>query len=155
MMRSEMAVVREPCQSGLGASSIIPQKRNPIACPVLIATATGLRGALPSQATAMIQEHERSVAGQTTEWLVISEAFVLASSALRHALELLSGMEIDAVRMRANLELGNGLLIAESVMVRLEPKIGRVLVHSPVWRRPIGPSSRAPLFAISSSPMRK
>jgi len=130
LMRSEVAEVREPYQPGRGASSTMPQKRNPIACPILIAAATRLRDAVPSQLTAMIQEHERSVAGQPTEWLVIPEAFVLASGALRHARELLSGLEIDASRMRANLDLCNGLLMAESVMMGLAPKLGRGRAHS-------------------------
>lgn len=129
LMRSEVAEVREPYQPGRGASSTMPQKRNPIACPILIAIATRLRDSVPSQLNAMIQEHERSVAGQPMEWLVIPEAFVLASGALRHARELLSGLEVDAVRMRKNLELGDGLLMAESVMMGLAPKIGRGCAH--------------------------
>ncbi len=129
LMRSEVGEVREPYQPGRGASSTMPQKRNPIACPILIAASTRLRDAVPSQLTAMIQEHERSVAGQPTEWLVIPETFVLASGALRHARELLSGLEVDAVRMRANLDLGNGLLMAESVMMGLAPQLGRGRAH--------------------------
>lgn len=130
LMRTEVAEVREPYQLGRGASSTMPQKRNPIVCPILISAATRLRDAVPSQLTAMIQEHERSVAGQPTEWLVIPEAFVLASGALRHARELLSGLEVDAARMRANLDLGNGLLMAESVMMGLAPRVGRGRAHS-------------------------
>lgn len=129
LMRSEVAEVREAYQPGRGGSSTMPQKRNPIACPILIAAATRLREAVPSQLTAMIQEHERAVAGQPTEWLVIPEAFVLASGALRQARDLLSGLEIDAKHMRANLDLGSGLLMAESVMMGLAPKIGRGRAH--------------------------
>ena len=130
LMRSEVAEVREPYQPGRGASSTMPQKRNPIACPILIAAATRLRDAVPSQLTAMIQEHERSIAGQPTEWLVLPDAFVLASGAFRRARDLLSGLEIDVARMRVNLEHGNGLLMAESVMMGLAPKLGRGRAHS-------------------------
>jgi 3-carboxy-cis,cis-muconate cycloisomerase len=130
LMRSEVAEVREPYKPGRGASSTMPQKRNPISCPILIAAATRLRDAVPTQLSAMIQEHERSVAGQPTEWLVIPEAFVLASGALRHARDLLSGLEVDSERMRANLNLGNGLLMSESLMMGLAPKIGRGQAHS-------------------------
>jgi 3-carboxy-cis,cis-muconate cycloisomerase len=108
----------------------MPQKRNPISCPILIAAATRLRDAVPTQLSAMIQEHERSVAGQPTEWLVIPEAFMLASGALRHARDLLSGLEVDAERMRANLDLGYGLLMSEAVMMGLAPKIGRGQAHT-------------------------
>lgn len=129
LMRTEVAEVREPYQLGRGSSSTMPQKRNPIACPILISAATRLRDSVPSQLSAMIQEHERSVAGQPTEWLVIPEAFVLASGALRQAQELLSRLEVDADRMRANLDLGNGLLMAESVMMGIASKIGRGRAH--------------------------
>lgn len=78
----------------------------------------------------MNQDHERSVAGQPTEWLIIPEAFVLASGVLSHSREMLTGLEIDQNRMRENLDIDDGLLMSESVMMGLATSIGRGRAHS-------------------------
>lgn len=130
LMGTEMGEVREPFQKGRGASSTMPQKRNPIACPIIIANATKLRDTIATQLSAMNQDHERSVAGQPTEWLIIPEAFVLASGVLSHSREMLTGLEIDQNRMRENLDIDDGLLMSESVMMGLATSIGRGRAHS-------------------------
>ncbi len=129
LMRTEVNEVREPYQPGRGGSSTMPQKRNPIACPPMIAIAHRVRDLVPSQLTAMIQEHERAVATQPLEWLVIPEAFILTSGSLKHAHSSLADLEVDADRMKQNLNLDGGLLMAESVMMGLAPKIGRGQAH--------------------------
>lgn len=129
LMRTEVDEVREPYQPGRGASSTMPQKRNPIAAPPIIAIAHRLRECVGSQLAAMLQEHERAVFSQPLEWLVIPEAFVLLSGALKHSRETLAGLEVDAARMRQNLDAGGGFLMAEAVMMGLAPKIGRQAAH--------------------------
>lgn len=129
LMRSEIDEVREPYQSGRGGSSTMPQKRNPIKCPPIIAIAHRLRECVGSQLTAMRQEHERDVATQPLEWLVIPEAFILLSGSLKHSREMLEGLEVDEEQMRKNLESGGGFLMAEAVMMGLAPKIGRQEAH--------------------------
>ncbi|WP_196259683.1 class-II fumarase/aspartase family protein [Pelagibacterium limicola] len=133
LMRTEVGEVREPYETGRGASSTMPQKRNPIACPQVIAIAALLREKTASQMTAMIQEHERAVAGMPIEWMVIPEAFLLASGAFKHMRPVLEGLEVDTARMRANLEGDGGLIMAESVMMGLAPHIGRNAAHELVF----------------------
>jgi len=129
LMRTEVNEVREPYRPGRGGSSTMPQKRNPIACPIIIAISHRLRAAVGSQLTAMYQEHERAVATQPLEWLIIPEAFVLLSGALEHSGEMLEGLDVDAERMRRNLAADGGFLMAESVMMGLAPRIGRNQAH--------------------------
>lgn len=133
LMRSEVGEVREPYQPGRGASSTMPQKRNPIACPPIIAISHRMREMVGSQMSAMIQEHERAVGAMPIEWMVIPDAFMLASGALMHSRANLEGLEVDAKRMRANLEGGGGLIMAESVMMGLAPHIGRNRAHEEVY----------------------
>jgi 3-carboxy-cis,cis-muconate cycloisomerase len=130
LMRSEVNEVREPYQPGRGASSTMPQKRNPIAAPPVIAIAHRLRECVSSQLTAMMQEHERGVAAMPLEWLVIPEAFVLLSGALKHSRETLEHLEVDAERMRQNLAADGGFLMAEAVMMGLAPQVGRNQAHA-------------------------
>ncbi|QVL50119.1 MAG: adenylosuccinate lyase family protein [Thiocapsa sp.] len=133
LMRTEVDEVREPFAPGRGGSSTLPQKRNPIACPIIIAIGNRLRECVGSQLTAMIQEHERAVAGQPLEWLVIPDAFVLTSGALRQAFGILDRLTVDAERMRANLASGGGFLMAEAVMMGLAPHTGRNQAHDIVY----------------------
>lgn len=129
LMRTEVDEVREPFTPGRGGSSTMPQKRNPVSCPIIIAIGHRMRDLVPSQLTAMIQDHERAVATQPLEWLVIPEAFVLASGSLRHAKFLLAGLTVNAATMRANLEIGGGLLMSEAVMMGVARAIGRGKAH--------------------------
>jgi len=133
LMRSEVDEVREPFTPGKGGSSTMPQKRNPVACPIIIAIGNRLREHVGSQLTAMIQEHERGVAAMPLEWMVIPEAFVLLSGSLQHTIPMLSELTIDQEKMLENLQMGGGLLMAEAVMMGLAPIIGRNQAHDLVY----------------------
>jgi len=133
LMRSEVDEVREPYIPGKGGSSTMPQKRNPVACPIIMAIGNRLREHVGSQLTAMVQEHERAVAAMPLEWMVIPEAFVLLSGSLQHSITMLGGLTVDRVRMLENLHMGGGLLMAEAVMMGLAPIIGRNDAHELVY----------------------
>ncbi len=132
-MRTEVNEVREPYQTGRGASSTLPQKRNPIACPRIIAIAHRMREFSGAQFSAMIQEHERAVGAMPIEWMVIPEAFILASGSLSQSLEILRDLDVDAAQMRANLDLCGGLLMAEAVMMGVAPITGRNQAHDLIF----------------------
>lgn len=129
LMRTEVDEVREPYQQGRGGSSTMPQKRNPVSCPIIIAIGNRMRDCVSSQLNAMVQDHERSVATQPLEWLIIPEAFVLTSGSLKHTNHMLAGLIVNEERMRENLEMGGGLLMAEAVMMGLATHIGRTAAH--------------------------
>lgn len=134
LMRSEVDEVREPFVPGRGGSSTMPQKRNPVACPQLIAIARRLRDLPGGQLDAMVQDHERGTGAMPVEWAVIPDAFVLAAGALAQARPMLQGLDVDAARMRANLQAGGGLIMSEAVMMGLAPVIGRGAAHQVVTR---------------------
>lgn len=133
LMRTEVDEVREPYEKGRGASSTLPQKRNPIACPRIIAIAHRMREFSGSQFSAMIQEHERAVGAMPIEWMIIPEAFMLASGSLAQSVDILERLDVDAAQMRANLDLNGGLLMAEAVMMGLAPYTGRNQAHDLVF----------------------
>lgn len=132
LMRSEVSEVREPYVPGRGASSAMPQKRNPIACPQIIAIANRMRALVPQMMESQIQEHERGISAMPVEWMVIPEAFLLASGALLHARPMLEGLDVDVDNMRRNLDMGGGLIMSEAVMSGLAPKLGRGTAHEVV-----------------------
>jgi len=130
LMRTEIDELREPHEAGRGGSSAMPQKRNPVSCPVIIANGQRLRDLVPSQLAAMVQDHERAVAGQSLEWQIIPQAFLLLSGSLMHSSRVLEGLDVNVAAMRRNLENGRGFLMAEAVMMGLAACIGRSQAHA-------------------------
>ena len=133
LMQTEVGEVFEPFAPGRGASSTMPQKRNPISCTYIHAQVAVLRQHAASLMEAMVGEHERATGPWQIEWIVLPEAFCLAAGALAHSRSLVEGLEVDAERMRANLDLTHGLVVAEAVMMGLAPGMGRERAHDLVY----------------------
>ena len=82
---------------------------------------------------AMIADHERSTGPWEIEWIVLPEAFVLTAGALNQSKFILAGLEVDVKRMRDNLDITNGLVVSEAVMMGLAPYLGREYAHDLVY----------------------
>jgi 3-carboxy-cis,cis-muconate cycloisomerase len=82
-------------------------------------------GLVATMLAAMTQEHERAAGAWQAEWETLSDLLRLTGSAAAVLRELLEGVEPDAARMRANLEVTGGLLMSESVVTALTPGLGR------------------------------
>jgi 3-carboxy-cis,cis-muconate cycloisomerase len=132
LMQSEIGEAFEPHQSGRGGSSTMPQKRNPIACEYIIAASRGVHALVPLMLHAMAQDHERATGPWQSEWLAMPQIFVLAAGGLAQAAVLAQGLTIDAERMRRGLDVHQGLIMAEAVMMALAEKIGRDAAHHTV-----------------------
>jgi 3-carboxy-cis,cis-muconate cycloisomerase len=129
MMQTEVGEAFEPAGEGRGGSSTMPHKRNPVSSAVVLAAATRIPNLVATMLAAMVQEHERGLGGWHAEWSTLPDLCVLTGGALRHAAETLAGLEVDAGRMRANLESTGGLILAEAVQMALGAKIGRLAAH--------------------------
>ena len=129
LMQTEVAEVSEPYQQGRGGSSTMPQKRNPIACEYVLAQSRGVHALVPQVLAAMAQDLERGTGPWQAEPLAVPQAFLLAHGALSQALAIAEGLVVDAVRMRRNLDVTGGLIVAEAVMMGLAPALGRGEAH--------------------------
>jgi 3-carboxy-cis,cis-muconate cycloisomerase len=129
LAQTEVGEVAEPYVSGRGASSTMPQKRNPIASEYILAATRTVQALVPVMLGAMAQDHERATGPWQSEALVIPQAFVLTHGALLHARAIAEGMVVDTERMRRNLDLTHGLIVAEAVMMGLAPHLGRGEAH--------------------------
>jgi 3-carboxy-cis,cis-muconate cycloisomerase len=129
LMQTEVAEVSEPTGDGRGGSSTIPHKRNPVASAVILAVATRAPALVATLLHAMLQEHERGLGGWQVEWETLPEIFRLTSAALSRAIETASGLEVDEVRMKSNLEATNGLALSEAVSSALAAFTGRSDAH--------------------------
>ena len=133
MMQTEVGEVYEPFAHGRGSSSTMPQKRNPISSCYIHACASVVRQHAAALMDAMIADHERSTGPWEIEWIVLPEAFVLTAGALNQSKFILAGLEVDVKRMRDNLDITNGLVVSEAVMMGLAPYLGREYAHDLVY----------------------
>jgi len=147
LMKTEYGEVEEPVPPGTVGSSTMPQKRNPKLCQDIIAAAAEVRAAVPLALEAMQTEHE---ADRTTSLIMEAaeaRACIATGDMLARLIEVLKGLRLDPARMRENLDLGGGLIMAEAVMIELGAAIGRQHAHDVVYdaaqaafveRRPFG-----------------
>ncbi|MFD5751421.1 adenylosuccinate lyase family protein [Streptomyces sp. NPDC127033] len=133
MCSSEYGELAEPFVPGRGASSTMPQKRNPISSELMFAAAKLLRDKSSTMLDATMQDFERATGPWHLEWATVPEAFLLLSSSLHQAEFMLSGLEVRTDRMRSNTLLTGGLIVAEAVMMDVAPVLGRNQAHEVVY----------------------
>jgi len=133
MTMTELGEVAEPFTKSRGASSTMPQKRNPISCELILACAKAVRQQTALMLDAMVQDFERATGPWHLEWLAIPESFIMTAGACAQAKFLLDGLVVDPERMRQNLNATDGLIVAESVMMAAAPVLGRQRAHDIVY----------------------
>jgi adenylosuccinate lyase len=133
LQRTEIGEVEEPFNEGKVGSSTMPHKRNPMLCEAILALSRLVIRGAPAALDAMIQEHERDWVGDHMEWAYLPELCIMTDGALHLTTRVLSGLLVYPERMRANLDLLNGLMLSEAVMLALAQKIGRQTAHDVVY----------------------
>src|SRR5574337_1258193 len=133
MCSSEFGELAEPFVPGRGASSTMPQKRNPISSELMVAAAKLLRDRASSMLDAMMADFERATGPWHLEWVTVPEAFHLVASSLHQAQFMLDGLQVNTDHMRNSTNLTGGLIVAEAVMMALAPSFGRQDAHEIVY----------------------
>jgi adenylosuccinate lyase len=133
LMKTEYGEVEEPVPPGTVGSSTMPQKRNPKLCQDIIAAAAEVRAAVPLALEAMQSEHEADRTTSLVMEAAEARACIATGDMLARLVEVLKGLRLDPVRMRKNLDLGGGLIMAEAVMLNLGAAIGRQHAHDVVY----------------------
>ena len=95
MASTEFGEVYEPFVKGRGASSTMPQKRNPISSELMLAASKAVRQHAGLMLDAMVQDFERATGPWHAEWMAIPESFVLTAGALHQAKFALAGLIVD------------------------------------------------------------
>ena len=144
--QTEIAEVREP--AGKGGSSTMPHKRNPIGSALAIACARRVDACASVLTRSLVQEHERALGAWHAEWAPLSDALALTGGAAWHMHEVLAGLEVDAERMRANID---ELTAAEQAAFALTPRVGRARAHELVGEAARSGSFRDGLLAAGLS----
>jgi 3-carboxy-cis,cis-muconate cycloisomerase len=129
LMQTDVAEAFEPSGEGRGGSSTMPHKRNPVAAATALAAATMAPNLAATIFAAQVQDHERSAGPWHAEWPTLPTLQLVTSGALAAIVDLAEGLEVDATRMRRNLDATGGLIMAEAVTFALAEKIGKSDAH--------------------------
>lgn len=132
LAQTEVGEAAEPHIAGRGGSSTMPQKRNPIMSEYVLACARNVHALVPVLLGGMIQDHERPTDSWQAEWVALPQMFVMTAGAVHYANAILEGLVVDPGRMRANLDLTDGLIMAEAVQSALRPVFGHDRAHHAV-----------------------
>jgi 3-carboxy-cis,cis-muconate cycloisomerase len=129
LMQTDVGEAYEPAGEGRGGSSTMPHKRNPVACAAALGAATMAPNLAATIFAAQVQDHERSAGPWHAEWPTLPTLLLVTSGALAAIVDIAEGLEVDAVRMRDNLDATHGLIMAEAVTFALADKLGKSDAH--------------------------
>jgi adenylosuccinate lyase len=119
LQRTEVLEVREPFREGQKGSSSMPHKRNPVKSEQIAGLARVLRGNAQAGLENIALWHERDISHSSVERIVLPDSTILIDYLQHSATSLVSGLVVDAERMRANLELTHGALFSQRILLAL------------------------------------
>lgn len=121
LMRPEIRELSEGVGNKVG-SSTMPHKENPVTSEKISGLAKVLRGLCVSELENIPLWHERDLTNSSSERIILSHAFLIIDEMLDSFIELLENLIVYPERMRNNLQITNGLIMAESLMINLTLK---------------------------------
>lgn len=125
LTQTEVGEVSEPGGEGMGESSSMPHKRNPVRCALIRGAARQVHGHVSVILNAQAQPLERGLGEWHAEWTPLLDSALLVEGALEQAAVLLEGLEVHPKAMRRNLAATGGGIMAEPVSRLLAPTLGQ------------------------------
>jgi adenylosuccinate lyase len=119
LARTEVREVQEPFAEGQKGSSAMPHKRNPVRCERITGLARVVRADLQPALENVVLWHERDISHSSAERVVFPDSTTALHFMLAELGEVLDGLEVFPERMRANLNMGGGLVYSQGVLLAL------------------------------------
>jgi adenylosuccinate lyase len=120
LQRTEVLEAQEPFRDGAQkGSSSMPHKRNPITSERVSGLARVLRGNASAALEDVALWHERDISHSAVERVILPDSTILLDYMQHLAIRVIRGLEVDAGRMRENLELTHGALFSQRVLLAL------------------------------------
>jgi adenylosuccinate lyase len=135
LQRTEVSEAFEPFGSGQQGSSAMPHKRNPELCERICGLARVLRGFSVTAMENVALWHERDISHSSTERIIIPDGCTLLHYMLHIFTNVINGLDVDAERMLANLNMTGGLVFSQRILLALIDKgVGRQEAYKMVQR---------------------
>ena len=119
LQRTEVREAEEPFSAGQKGSSAMPHKRNPVTCEQIC----GLARIVRSNAQAAFEDialwHERDISHSSVERVILPDSAILVDYLLARTTWLVTGLRVNADRMRQNLELTKGVIFSGQLLLDL------------------------------------
>lgn len=133
LQRTEIEEVEEGFSMGKIGSSTMPQKRNPMICENIVATARLVQSNATLGFPSMVQEHERDMAYWQTEWAYLPQICIYLSGSMKMLDTVLNQMIVHEDNIERNLSIKKGMIVSERVMLELGHYIGRQVAHEVIY----------------------
>ncbi len=133
LSRTEIGEVSEAAGTHRGASSTMPQKANPILAEGIVGMSAIVAPLAASLGRTLEVPQERAAGEWQIEWHVLPQVLQLTSATMAATEELLSGLQVHADTMKANLAADGGLIMSEAAMIALADALGRERAHDVVY----------------------
>ena len=117
--RTELRELAEPFRTGQKGSSAMPHKKNPIRSERICGLARVVRSHVTPLTEGIPLWHERDISHSSVERIALPDAAVATDYLLHLTTGLIDGLQVDAARMRANLDFTGGLLYSSAVLLEL------------------------------------
>jgi adenylosuccinate lyase len=120
LQRTEVLEAAEPFRAGSQkGSSAMPHKRNPVRSERISGLARVLRGNAQAALENVALWHERDISHSGVERVILPDSTILLDFMTHQAIGLVRGLDVDAARMHANLELTHGALFSARLLLAL------------------------------------
>ena len=119
LQRTEVRETQEPFAAGNQGSSAMPHKRNPHASERICGLARLLRGYATTGFENVALWHERDISHSSAERVIFPDACIVLDFMLAEMTEIISDFKAFPDRMQANLDLTQGLVYSQRVMLAL------------------------------------
>ena len=124
LQRTEVGEVIEQFTKGQKGSSAMPHKKNPILTENLTGLARLIKSAVAPSLDNIALWHERDISHSSVERVTLPDTFSYVSFALQRLTKVVEHMEVNTQRMEDNLNITNGLVYSQQVLLYLINKKG-------------------------------
>jgi len=119
LQRTEVRQAEEPFAAGQKGSSAMPHKRNPVTCEQICGLARVVRSNAQAGFENVALWHERDISHSSVERIVLPDSTTLVDYMLAKTDWLISGLRVDANRMKKNLDSTHGLVFSGQLLLDL------------------------------------
>jgi adenylosuccinate lyase len=135
LQRTEVLEAEEPFEPGQTGSSAMPHKRNPELCERICGLARLVRGYAVTAMENVALWHERDISHSSTERIILPDACLVLDYGLSIFTYIMKGLQVYPEHMKKNLEITQGLIFSQRVMLALiEKGLSRETAYKMVQR---------------------
>ncbi len=122
LQRTEVLEAEEPFAAGQTGSSAMPHKRNPELCERVCGLARLVRGYALTSMENIALWHERDISHSSNERITFPDSCLVLDYILNIFTSVMKGLQVYPENMRRNLEITQGLVFSQRVLIALIDK---------------------------------